>query len=96
MVFKYKSEATSEQINKVTNAFGELKNSIPGILAFEHGINDSPEKKDKGFTHVYMLTFEDATARDNYLPHPDHQKFGLLLEESNILEDAFVVDYLPL
>ncbi|HSJ66738.1 MAG TPA: Dabb family protein [Anditalea sp.] len=95
VIFKYKPQASTEQIDKITKAFGELKDSVPGITAFEHGINDSPENKHNGFTHIYMLTFKDAAARDNYLPHPNHQKFGELLGELDILEDAFVVDYLP-
>lgn len=95
VIFKYKPAATDAQIEKVTQAFGELKNKIPGIVDFEHGINDSPENKNIGFTHVYLLTFEDAAARDAYLPHPEHKKFGQLLGELDILEDAFVVDYVP-
>jgi len=95
VIFKYKPRATSEQIETVTKAFGEFQNTIPGIVSFEHGINDSPEKKDQGFTHVYMLTFENALARDKYLPHPEHQKFGQMLDSLDILEDAFVVDYTP-
>lgn len=95
VIFKYKPTATDAQIEKVTQAFGELKNKIPGIVDFEHGINDSPENKNIGFTHVYLMTFEDAAARDAYLPHPEHKKFGQLLGELGILEDAFVVDYAP-
>ncbi|WP_187270018.1 Dabb family protein [Pontibacter qinzhouensis] len=95
VVFKYKPSATPEQIEQVTKAFGELKDKIPGIVVFEHGVNDSPENKNLGFTHVYQMTFEDAAARDTYLPHPEHQKFGELLGQLNILEDAFVVDYAP-
>ena len=96
VVFKYKPGTTEDQIEKVNQAFGDLKNSIPGIVAFEYGINDSPENKNLGFTHVYQVTFENAEARDNYLPHPEHKKFGALLGELNILEDAFVVDYQPI
>lgn len=95
VVFKYKPTATPAQIEQVTQAFGELKNKIPGIIAFEHGVNDSPENKNLGFSHVYLLTFEDAAARDRYLPHPEHKKFGELLGKLNVLEDAFVVDYTP-
>lgn len=95
VVFKYKPGATPAQIEKVTRAFGDLQDKIPGIVAFEHGVNDSPENKNLGFTHVYMLTFEDAAARDAYLPHPEHKKFGALLGELGVLEDAFVVDYAP-
>ncbi len=95
VIFKYKPAATAEQIEQVTQAFSDLKDKIPGIVAFEHGVNDSPENKNIGFTHVYQMTFEDAAARDTYLPHPEHKKFGELLGQLGILEDAFVVDYVP-
>ena len=93
VVFKYKPEATPEQIRQVTDAFRDLKNKIPGITAFEDGVNNSPEKKNLGFTHVYMLTFEDVAARDAYLPHPEHAKFGQLLGKLGVVADVFVVDY---
>jgi hypothetical protein len=95
VIFKYKPEATEAQIQQVTEAFRELKHKISGILSFEQGVNNSPEEKNLGFTHVYLLTFEDAGARDTYLPHPEHRKFGRLLRELGILEDVFVVDYVP-
>ena len=57
-------------------------------------MND-PENKNLGFTHVYQMTFTDAAARDTYLPHPEHNKFGQLLGSLGILEEAFVVDYTP-
>lgn len=93
VVFKYKPTATPTQIAQVTRAFGDLKSKIPGVVAFEHGINHSPENKNLGFTHVYLLTFTDIAARDAYLPHPEHKKFGQLLGQLGVLEDAFVVDY---
>jgi Stress responsive A/B Barrel Domain len=93
VVFKYKPSATAAQIEEVTKAFRGLKEKIPGIMSFEHGDNNSPEKKDQGFNHVYLLTFESAAARDAYLPHPDHKKFGDLLGKLQVLEDVFVVDY---
>lgn len=95
VIFKYKPTATDDQIEKVTSALGDLKDKIPGIVDFEHGVNDSPENKNNGFTHVYLFTFEDAEARDTYLPHPEHQKFGEMLGEMEVVEDVFVVDYVP-
>jgi Stress responsive A/B Barrel Domain len=93
VVFKYKATATTEQISEVTAAFKELKNKIPGITSFEYGVNNSPEKLNKGFTHVYLLTFKDVASRDAYLPHPEHKKFGELLGRLNVLEEPFVVDF---
>jgi hypothetical protein len=95
VVFKYKPTATPAQIAQVTQELGALKNKIPGIVSFEHGVNHSPEKKNLGFTHVYLLTFKDAAARDIYLPHPEHKKFGQLLGKLGIMDDVFVVDYSP-
>jgi hypothetical protein len=95
VVFKYKDGASEGDIQKVTDAFRALQDKIPGITSFEYGINNSPEGKNMGFTHVYTLTFENAAARDTYLPHPEHKKFGELLGSLGVLEDAFVVDYHP-
>lgn len=64
-------------------------------MSFEHGANISTEKKDQGFTHVYLLTFTDSRARDAYLPHPEHKKFGEFIGGLGVLEDVFVVDYAP-
>jgi hypothetical protein len=95
VVFKYRSDASPEDIQRVTDAFRDLKDRIPGIVAFEHGINDSPEGRSLGFTHVYLLTFTDREARDAYLPHPEHQRFGQFLGSLGVLDDVFVVDYVP-
>ena len=93
VVFKYKGGSTPAQIQQVTDAFRALKDKIPGILNFEYGINNSPENLDQGFTHIYQMTFKNAEARDKYLPHPQHSKFGELLGELEILDEVFVVDY---
>ena len=95
VVFKYSEDASPDQIQTVTDAFRALQDKIPGIVAFEHGVNNSPEGLNQGYTHVYLLTFEDAAARDTYLPHPEHARFGELLQASGIFEGAFVVDYTP-
>ncbi len=93
VIFKYKPEALESQIQQITDAFRELKNTIPGIIAFEHGVNNSPEKLNQGFTHVHMLTFKDVAARDAYLPHPAHDAFAEFVNGMGIVEGAFVVDY---
>jgi hypothetical protein len=95
VVFKYKPAATEAQIKEVTDAFVALKTKIPNIVSIEHGVNNSPEKRNQGFTHVYQVTFTNAAARDAYLPHPAHKAFGELLGKRGVLEDVFVVDYTP-
>ena len=95
VAFRYSDDATPAEIQEATAAFADLPNRIDGILDFEHGVNISPEGLDRGFTHVYLVTFRDAAARDAYLPHPEHQAFGRLLDRLGILEEVFVVDYEP-
>ncbi len=95
VVFKYKAGASEEQVRQVTEAFAALRTKIPGIVSFEHGVNNSPEKLNQGFTHVYQVTFTSAAARDAYLPHPAHKAFGELLGRLGVLESVFVVDYAP-
>ncbi len=95
VIFKYKAGTTAEQIAEVTAAFRGLEKKVPGITAFEDGVNISPEKKNQGFTHIYFVTFKDVAARDAYLPHPDHDKFGQLLGKLKVVEDVFVIDYVP-
>jgi hypothetical protein len=94
VVFKYKADATPAQIKETTDFFKGLQKTIPGIVSFEHGINSSTEGLNQGYTHIYLLTFENAAARDAYLPHPEHKKFGELLTRLNVLDGKpFVVDF---
>lgn len=95
VVFRFKPDASPEKIRQITEAFAALKDQIPGVLSFEHGVNNSPEKLNQGFTHVYQLTFTNASARDTYLVHPAHKKFGTLLGGLGVFDGAFVVDYTP-
>jgi hypothetical protein len=96
VVFRYKPDADPAKIAQITAALAALKDQIPGVLSFEHGVNNSPEKLNQGYTHVYQLTFTNAAARDVYLVHPAHKAFGTLLGSLGVFDGAFVVDYTPL
>lgn len=89
--FKFRADATEAQVNALIEAFEGLQNDIPQIKAFEWGLNNSPEGFDRGMTHIFQLTFDDAKARDEYLPHPAHKAFGDT--HGGIIEDLVVVDY---
>ncbi len=89
--FKYKDGTSPEKIAEVEAAFRALKDKIPGIVAFECGVNNSPEGKNKGLTHAFILTFTSEKDRDGYLPHPEHKKFGGIV--GPVLADVFVMDF---
>ena len=48
------------------------------------------DEQDKGLTHCFILTFESETARDIYLPHPEHMR--VVEENKPVLSDLLVVD----
>jgi hypothetical protein len=91
VAIKFKPDAKPEQIKAVETAFGELKNKIPGITSLNWGTNISPEQKNKGFTHCFVLTFATEKDRDAYLPHPEHKAFGKAL--GPIVGDVLVIDF---
>ncbi len=95
VIFKYNSGTIKDEIDAVSEEFRALKDKISGIESFEYGVNNSPECLNLGFTHVFTLMFENLQARDNYLYDPEHIKFQNFLDELGILNEAFVVDYIP-
>jgi quinol monooxygenase YgiN len=93
VIFKFKEDADKEAIQKVEVEFAKLKEKIPGITKLEWGTNSSPEKLNKGFTHIWIVTFKDEAARDAYLPHPEHKAFVEILKP--VLEEPMVIDFIP-
>ncbi|MGB8168419.1 MAG: Dabb family protein [Chthoniobacteraceae bacterium] len=91
--FKFKKDATPEQIKKVTDGFSALKSKISEVESIEWGTDSSPEGLSKGFTHIWIVKFKDAKARDAYLIHPDHKAFVDILKP--ILDEPLVVDFVP-
>lgn len=89
--FKFKDDASDEDIAKVDKAFAELPAKIDSIKGFEAGTNLKPGTYDHGFTHCYLLTFDSEAGRDEYLPHPDHKAFGAALRP--VLDKVRVLDY---
>ena len=91
--FKFKADATKEQIAKVVEQFAALKGKIPVVESLEWGTDISPEGLGKGFTHCWIASFKNAADRDAYLVHPDHKAFVAILKP--ILDEALVVDFVP-
>src|ERR1017187_4424283 len=89
--FKFKSTATAQDIKKVGEAFQALKQKIPQVVTLEWGTNVSKEKRDKGFTHCFILSFKSEKDRDTYIEHPEHKAFGKIV--GPVLDDVFVMDF---
>lgn len=91
VLFQFKKDASEEQVRQIETAFAALPDKIDTIRDFEWGTDVSPEGKAKGFTHAFLVTFDDQAGLDAYLPHPAHQDFVAKLKP--VLEDVLVIDY---
>jgi hypothetical protein len=89
--FKFKTTATAQDIKQVEEAFQALKQKIPQVVTLEWGTNVSKEKRDKGFTHCFVLSFKSEQDRDTYIEHPEHKAFGKIV--GPVLDDVFVIDF---
>lgn len=91
VLFKFKDDATAEQIKKVEDAFRALPSQIKEIKGFEWGTNNSPENLNQGFTHCFKVSFSSEKDREIYLPHPSHKAFVEILKP--VLDKVLVIDY---
>ncbi|HUT88523.1 MAG TPA: Dabb family protein [Thermoguttaceae bacterium] len=91
VLFQFKEGTAPEKVKEIEDAFGKLPSKIPTVVDFEWGTNNSPEGLADGFTHCFLVTFNDDAGRQVYLPHPAHKEFVGILKPH--LEKVLVIDY---
>ena len=92
VIFKFKETSSKNSVDSVVNAFVGLKDKISVIKKLEWGLNDSPENWHQGFTHCFILTFNNKYDRDTvYQKHQAHLDFQKILGPH--MDKVFVVDY---
>jgi lysophospholipase L1-like esterase len=91
VMFKFKDDATPEQVKKIEDAFRALPGKIDTIKEFEWGTDNSPEMLAQGFTHCFVVSFADEKGRAAYLPHAAHKEFVDLLKPH--LDKVLVIDF---
>ncbi|TXF88319.1 Dabb family protein [Neolewinella aurantiaca] len=91
VLFSFNEDSYPAGVQEVEEAFAALPGKIPEIHDYEWGINNSPEGLDKGYTHLFFVTFKSEADRAVYLPHPDHLAFVEVLKPH--LKDVLVLDY---
>lgn len=91
LLIQFKSTATEADVQALMSLFEAIPSKVDGVEAVEWGINDSPEGKNKQYTHSVLMTFRDEQGRQNYLPHPEHDVLKAVFRP--LLEDIIVFDY---
>jgi hypothetical protein len=79
VLVKFRKDLPPGEKEGVLAQLSALQQVIPGMAAFEHGPNVSPEGLDRGFGHGFICYFIDEQARDLYLVHPAHAQAGARL-----------------
>lgn len=92
VLFAFQKDTPEPKLMEVEQAFGDLPDKIDAIQGFEWGRDCSVENLQRGFSHCFLVTFDDAAGRKAYLPHPDHKAFGKTLRPA--LRDVLVLDYI--
>lgn len=91
VLLSFQEDSYPDGVASVEQAFRKLPSAISEIHDFEWGTNNSPEGLDKGFTHLFFVTFKSEEDRAVYLPHPAHLAFVKVLEPH--VKDVLVMDY---
>jgi len=90
-MFQFKDSITNAQIDECFSAMKAMIGKIPGFLDMEYGPYDSSEGLNDGYTHGFIMTFENREAREAYLPHPIHEEVKDLVVPR--LERVVVFDF---
>ncbi|MCP3849364.1 MAG: Dabb family protein [Gammaproteobacteria bacterium] len=91
LLIKFKQSAELSQIEELRALFESMPSKVEGVVSVEWGLNDSPENMNQGYTHSILMTFTNEEGRQNYLPHPEHDKLKEVFRP--LLEDIVVFDY---
>lgn len=91
LLIKFKDSAEISEVEKLRTLFELMPTKIEGVVSVEWGLNDSPENKNKGYTHSVLMTFSNEAARQSYLPHPEHEALKSVFRP--LLQDIVVFDY---
>ena len=92
VLFKWKKDAGTEQISINEKAFSSLPDKISTIKGYEWGHDCSVEGLSDGFTHCFLLTFDDDEGLETYAPHPAHKEFGGIIRSSK--DKVLIFDYI--
>ena len=90
-LLRFKEGTSQDEIERIFSELMDISENIPGIEDYVSGPNNSPEGKSDGYSHGFIMTFADVTARDAYLPHPEHKRFQA--EALPHVESVIVFDF---
>jgi hypothetical protein len=79
VLLRFAAEVNSSDKDAIYQRLASLQSMVPGFERIVCGVNSSVERRSQGFDDGFVIEFVDASARDTYLAHPDHQRAGAAL-----------------
>ncbi|MGE5209951.1 MAG: Dabb family protein [Acidobacteriota bacterium] len=79
VLLRFAAEVSNSDKDALFERLASLQSVVPGFERIVYGVNSSTERVSQGFDDGFVIEFVDASARDTYLAHPDHQRAGAAL-----------------
>jgi hypothetical protein len=79
VLLRFAAEISNSDKDALYERLASLQSVVPGFERIVYGVNSSTERLSQGFDDGFVIEFVDASARDAYLAHPDHQRAGAAL-----------------
>jgi hypothetical protein len=96
VLLRFKPETPQETVDGIFRDLAGLTSRSPGAINFSGGPYSSSEGLHRGFTHGFVMTFENEAARDAYLIDPEHEaiKARILPELAGGVDGVAAFDWL--
>jgi len=91
VLFAFKADASPQQIKAIEDSFIDMVSRIDEIQDFEWGTHSTADKRNRDFTHCYILKFRTEAELRKYQANPIHEK--LRDQSLHCVEKILVVDY---
>lgn len=94
VVYRFSENVPPQAIDSIFTLLNDAFHSIPGMSAFSWGKDAGHVPLSRGFTHCFVMDFEDAASYKMYMDHPNHLAVRAKVREwVKSEEDIFEFDY---
>nr|ABK22924.1 unknown [Picea sitchensis] len=73
---KFKSDLPTQQLQQLIQGLEELCSHLDFVKSFEWGTDFRQVKRQKGFTHIFVITFYGPEGLGAYVSHPLHKSYA--------------------
>jgi len=94
VLIKALSSFREEDLALIFNDLASLKKRLTGMRSASFGRSESPEGRERGYTHGLVIEFDDMAALNDYAQDAEHQAIGIRLIAATVggLDGVLFVD----